>query len=87
MRAFHNPAQGDSFYRARIGQGHVKWMVPTRNRSLFVDCAKIGLIVEEDATIVVGTETHHGFRVVKLDPKWIAGRHSNFVVSVKGDEF
>jgi len=68
MRAFHNSTQGDSFYRARVGQSDVEWMVPTGNRSVFIDRAKIGFIVEEDATIVAGTETHDGFRVVKLDP-------------------
>jgi len=87
MRAFHNSTQGDSFYRARVGQGNVEWMVPAGNRSVLVDRAKIGLIAEEDAMIVVGTETHNGFRVVKLDPEWIASRHGNFVVSVKTDEF
>jgi len=37
--------------------------------------------------VMDGTQTHDGFRLVKLDPKGIAGRHRDFIMSVKADEF
>ena len=87
MRAFHNLTQGNPLYRSRVRQSYVEWVVSTRDRSMLVDRAEIGLMVEEDATIVDGTETHDGSRVVKLDPKRITGRHRNFIMRVKADEF
>ena len=54
---------------------------------MLVDRAAIGFIVEEDTTIVNRTETHDGFRIVKLDPKRIVSRHRDFIMSVKTDEF
>ena len=53
---------------------------------MFVDPAEIGGTVEEDAMIMAGTETHDAFCVIKFDPKGVAGRHRNFIVSIKADE-
>ena len=54
---------------------------------MFVDGAEIGVVVEKNATILNRTQSHDGSRVVKLDPKRITGRHRNFIMRVKADEF
>src|SRR4029453_13507868 len=62
-------------------------MVPGGDRSMFVDGAEIGLVVEKNATILNRTESHHGLLIVELHPKWIVGRHRDLVMGVKADEF
>src|SRR5262247_4406406 len=61
-------------------------MVPAGDRSMFVNCAEIGFVVEKNTTILDRTESHHGLLVVKLYPKRIRCRHRDFVVGIKTDE-
>src|SRR5262245_58666588 len=86
MRAFDNLSQRNFFHRAGSGESYVKRMVPAGNRSMFVNCAEIGLIVEKNTTILNRTEGHHGLLVVKLHPQRIRRRHRYFVVGIKTDE-
>ena len=61
-------------------------MIPAGDRSILVNGAEIGVVVEEDAAILHRTESHHGLLVVELYPKRIIGRHRDFVMGVKADE-
>src|SRR5262245_24466938 len=61
-------------------------MVPAGDRSMFVNCTEIGLVIEKNTTILNRMESHHGLLVVKLHPKRIRCRHRDFVVGIKTDE-
>jgi len=86
VRALDNLSQRDFFYGAGFGESYIKRMVPAGNRSMFVNCAEIGFVVEKNTTILNRTESHDGLLVVKLHPKRIGRRHRDFVVSIKTDE-
>lgn len=86
MRALDNLSERNFFHRAGFGEGYIKRMVPAGNRSMFVNCAEIGLVVEKNTTILDRTESHHGLLVVKLHPQRIRRRHRYFVVGIKTDE-
>jgi hypothetical protein len=61
-------------------------MISAGDRSMFVDGAEIGLVVEKNATILNRTQTHDGLLIVELDPKRIIGGHGDFVMCVKANE-
>src|SRR5262249_12127579 len=86
MRALDNLSERNLFHRAGSGESYVKRMVPAGNRSMFVNCAEIGLVVEKNTTILNRTEGHHGLLVVKLHPQRIRRRHRYFPVGIKTDE-
>jgi hypothetical protein len=82
-----NFTQRNFFHGAGFGEGYVERMIPAGDRSMFVDGAEIGLVVEKNATILNRTESHHGLLIVELHPKRIVGRHRDLVMGVKADEF
>src|SRR5262245_59420086 len=86
MRALDNLSERNFLHRAGFREGYIKRMIPAGNRSMFVNCAEIGFVVEKNATILNRTESHHGLLVVKLHPKRIRRRHRDFVVGIKTDE-
>ena len=87
MGTLDNFTQRNFFHGAGFGEGYVERMVPAGDRSMFVDGAKIGLVVEKNATILNRTESHHGLLIVELHPKRIVDRHRDLVMGVKADEF
>jgi len=61
-------------------------MISAGDRSMFVDGAEIGLVVEKNAPILNRMQSHDGLLIVELDPKRIIGGHGDFVMCVKANE-
>jgi hypothetical protein len=84
--ALNNFTERNFFNRACIGKRYVEGMISAGDRSMFVDGAEIGVVIEKNATILNRTQTHDGLLIVELDPKRIIGGHGNFVMCVKANE-
>jgi hypothetical protein len=82
----HDLTQRNFFYGASIGEGYIEGVISAGDRSMLVNGAEIGPVIEKNAVILNRTETHDGFLVVKPYPERIVRGHRDFVMGVEANE-